>query len=131
MTEYYTNCQHCGSDAGAARLEVVTTTSTYTGVRLHHWGFAPSDAELVSTAAEQVYCAVCDTTHPLTDYVVGFPWTLKAGDDVEYDIGGGPVQITIEEIVFLRPSEPSSLVWLKEAGQDGFNLSVDQLTEVV
>jgi uncharacterized Zn finger protein len=105
MTEYYTNCQHCGSDEGAARLEVVTTTTTYAGVRLHHWGFVPTDAELVSTTAEQVYCAVCDSTHPLTDYVVAFPWTLKAGDDVEYDSGGGPVQITIEEIVFLKPTE--------------------------
>jgi hypothetical protein len=130
MTEYYTNCHHCGSDEGAARLEVVTTTTTYAGVRLHHWGFVPTDAELVSTAAEQVYCAVCDSTHPLTDYVVGFPWTLEAGDEVIWDTGGGPTQITLEDIAFLDPGVPSSLVWIKESGQEGFNLSVDQLTEV-
>ena len=130
MTEYYTSCQHCGSDEGAAQLEIVTTTTTYAGVRLHHWGFNATDAELVEQASEQVYCVVCDSTHPLTDYVVGWPWTLEVGDEVIYDVGAGPNQITIEEIFFLSSGDPLAMLWLKESGQDGFKLSVDQLTEV-
>lgn len=131
MSQYFTGCVHCGSAPNEAQLEVVTADVTYTKVSLLPDGFDWARAETTAHANEQVYCAVCDETHPLTDFVRGWPWTLEIGDDVIYDIGEGPVQVTIAEIHFFEEGIAASQMYLKPDSADGFNLTTDQLTEVV